>query len=195
MLIDVEDVALGHTTKLRWNESGKWIRSDKAVRSRIIDRETFGQVQTMISGRATAPAGHKPHRRKHPYALRGLVTCGICGRRMQSHTVHGDAYYRCRFPAEYALANRVEHPLSVNLREDAIIGHLDRGLAREFAPHRRLVRTPHDGHPQFPRFRRTARPRPSMTRARFRSRQPSCSPSNSQGTEFPRCARSALSYT
>jgi hypothetical protein len=55
---------------------------------------------------------------------------------MQSHTVHGDAYYRCRFPAEYALANRVGHPLNVNLREDAIIGHVDRWLAREFAPHR-----------------------------------------------------------
>jgi hypothetical protein len=90
----------------------------------------------MISGRATAPAGHKPHRRQHPYALRGLLACGIYSRRMRSHTVHGDAYYRCRVPAEYALANRVEHPLNVNLREDAIIGHLDRWLAREFAPHR-----------------------------------------------------------
>jgi hypothetical protein len=26
---------------------------------------------------------------------------------------------RCRFPAEYALANHIEHPLNVNLREDA----------------------------------------------------------------------------
>jgi site-specific DNA recombinase len=136
VLIDVEDVALGHTTKLRWNESGKWIWSDKIVQPPINDRETFDQVQTMISGRAAAPAEHKPHRRQHPYALRGLVTCGICGRRMQSHTVHGDAYYRCRFPAEYALANRVEHPLSVSLREDMIIGQVDSWLAREFAPHR-----------------------------------------------------------
>jgi hypothetical protein len=28
------------------------------------------------------------------------------------------------------------HPLSVNLREDAIIGHVDHWLAMEFAPHR-----------------------------------------------------------
>ena len=55
---------------------------------------------------------------------------------MQSHWVHGDPYYRCRFPAEYALANHVEHPLNVNVREDAVIGHVDRWLAREFAPHR-----------------------------------------------------------
>jgi hypothetical protein len=28
VLIDVEDVALGHTPKLRWNETGKWVWSD-----------------------------------------------------------------------------------------------------------------------------------------------------------------------
>jgi site-specific DNA recombinase len=62
--------------------------------------------------------------------------CGICGRRVQSHWVNSVPYYRCRFPAEYALANHVEHPLNVNLREDPVIGHVDRWLAREFAPHR-----------------------------------------------------------
>ena len=96
VLIDVEDVALGHTTKLRWNETGKWLWSEKS----------------------------------------GCVWCGLCSRRMQSHWVHGDPYCRRRFPAEYALANHVEHPLSVNVREDAVIGHVDRWLAREFAPHR-----------------------------------------------------------
>ena len=136
VLIDVEDVALGHITKLRWNESGKWVWSEQVVHPPIIDRETFDQVQTMISGRAAATAGHKPHRRQHPYALRGCLWCGLCDRRMGSHWVNGAPYYRCRFPAEYALANRVEHPLNVNLREDAVIGHVDQWLAIEFAPHR-----------------------------------------------------------
>jgi site-specific DNA recombinase len=136
VLIDVDDVALGHTTKLRWNESKAWVWSDKIVHPPIIDRETFEQVQVMISGRSTAPAAHKPHRRQHPYALRGSLWCGICERRMQSHWVNDAPYYRCRFPAEYALANRVEHPLNVNLREDAVIGHVDRWLALEFTPHR-----------------------------------------------------------
>jgi site-specific DNA recombinase len=136
VLVDVEDVALGHTTKLRWNDSGKWLWSDKIVHPPIVDRETFDRVQVMVSGRATNPATHKPHRSRHPYALRGCVWCGLCGRRMQGHWVHGDPYYRCRFASEYALANRVEHPLSVNLREDMIIGQVDGWLAREFAPHR-----------------------------------------------------------
>lgn len=136
VLIDVEDVALGHTTKLRWNQADKWLWSEKIVHPPIIDRETFDQVQVMISGRAAAPAEHKPHRRQHPYALRGCLRCGICGRRMQRHWVNGAPYYRCRFPAEYALANHVEHPLNVNLREDLLIGHVDQWLAREFTPHR-----------------------------------------------------------
>jgi hypothetical protein len=50
---------------------------------------------------------------------------------MQSHWVNGAPYYRCGFPAEYALANHVEHPLNVNPREDAVIGHVDHWLARE----------------------------------------------------------------
>jgi site-specific DNA recombinase len=136
VLIDVEDVALGHATKLRWNESGKWVWSEKIVHPPIIDRDTFDRVQVMLSGRATKHAEHKPHRARHPYALGGCVWCGLCDRRMQSHWAHGTAYYRCRFAAEYALANRVQHPLNVNLREDAIIGQVDGWLAREFAPHR-----------------------------------------------------------
>jgi hypothetical protein len=143
VLIDVEDVALGHTTKLRWNPSDKWIWSDKIVHPPIIGRDDFDQVQVMLAGRATAPAEHKPHRRFHSYALRGCVYCGACERRMQSHWVNDAPYYRCRFPAEYALANRVQHPLNVNLREDAVIGHVNEWLAREFAPHR-LSQTIHD---------------------------------------------------
>jgi site-specific DNA recombinase len=136
VLIDVDDVALGHMTKLRWNDSATWIWSDKVVHPPIIDRETFEQVQVMISGRASKPARHKPHRAHHPYALRGCVWCGICERRMQSHWANAAPYYRCRFPAEYALADHVEHPLNVNLREEAIIGQVDHWLTLEFAPHR-----------------------------------------------------------
>jgi hypothetical protein len=136
VLIDVDDVALGHTTKLRWNDTAAWIWSEKIVHPPIIDRDIFEQVQVMVRGRATNPARHKPHRAQHPYALRGCVWCGICERRMQSHWANAAPYYRCRCLAEYALATHVEHPLSVSLREDAIIGHIDRWLALEFAPHR-----------------------------------------------------------
>jgi site-specific DNA recombinase len=43
-------------------------------------------------------------------------------------------YYRCRFPSEYALANRVQHPLNVTLRQDALLEPLDGWLASKFEP-------------------------------------------------------------
>jgi site-specific DNA recombinase len=113
------------------------------VQPPIIDKPTFDRVQLMITGRATEHAQHKPHRARHPYALRGCVWCGLCTRRMQGHWVRDITYYRCRFPAEYALADRVEHPLSVYLREDAVIGEVNRWISHEFAPHR-LNETIHD---------------------------------------------------
>jgi len=59
-----------------------------------------------------------------------------CGRRMQGNWAHEQAWYRCRFPQEYALANSIDHPLSVYLREADILGPLDAWLAQAFAPTR-----------------------------------------------------------
>jgi hypothetical protein len=42
-----------------------------------------------------------------------------------------------------SIADRVEHPLSVYLREAAVMGEVDGWIAREFAPHR-LNETIHD---------------------------------------------------
>jgi site-specific DNA recombinase len=39
--------------------------------------------------------------------MRGVMLCGLCGRRMSGKWNHDQAYYQCRFPAEYALANRI----------------------------------------------------------------------------------------
>lgn len=54
---------------------------------------------------------------------------------MQGTWNHGHAHYRCRYPQEYAIANLIDHPLSVYLREDAILPDLDAWLATAFAPH------------------------------------------------------------
>jgi site-specific DNA recombinase len=73
-------------------------------------------------------------RTRHAYALKGLVFCAACRRRMQGTWNHGKAHYRCRFPHEYALANKIDHPLAVYLREDAVLPSLDTWLANAFAP-------------------------------------------------------------
>ena len=44
------------------------------------------------------------------------------------------AHYRCRYPAEYALANKVSHPKNVYLREADVLGDVDGWLAELSAP-------------------------------------------------------------
>ena len=55
---------------------------------------------------------------------------------MQSHWINRAAYYRCRFPEEYALANKVTHPANVYPREDRIVPRLDEWLGKLFEPQR-----------------------------------------------------------
>jgi site-specific DNA recombinase len=76
----------------------------------------------------------KPHRRPRVYPLRCVLLCGLCDRRTTGNWNNDQAYYRCRFPAEYALANRVEHSKTVYLREAEVIGPLDTWLGRAFDP-------------------------------------------------------------
>jgi len=117
--MDVNDVAQGHMTKLRWNDVGQWIYSDQTAHPAVIDTDTFTRAQPTLAARGRGPAQHKPHRTPRAYAFGGAVFCGVCQRRMQGQWVNQAPYYRCRFPAEYALANKISHPRNVYLREDA----------------------------------------------------------------------------
>lgn len=51
---------------------------------------------------------------------------------MQGNWNNKQAYYRCRFPAEYALANRIDHPKIVYLREAEILQQVDDWLLQAF---------------------------------------------------------------
>ncbi len=134
VLLDVHDVALGHTTKMRWNDEEKWIFSEEILHPPIIDDATFQKAQDLLTARREARGPHKPHKSRHAYVLRGLLFCAICQRRMQGHWANAAPYYRCRFPSECAIANRVQHPLNVTLRQDVLLGPLDEWLASKFEP-------------------------------------------------------------
>ncbi|HET9878283.1 MAG TPA: zinc ribbon domain-containing protein, partial [Candidatus Limnocylindria bacterium] len=103
----------------------KWIVSEKIVHTPLIDDETFTRAQDILTARTrTGPAhGIKPTR--HTYLLRGAFVCAACTRKMQGQWTHGEAYYRCRFPDEYALANHIQHPRNVYLREKHVLPPLD----------------------------------------------------------------------
>jgi hypothetical protein len=111
----------------------KWVISDQAAHPLIITKEDFELAQATLAGRGSKTQ-HKEHRRPRSYALRGVMLCGLCGRKMSGKWNNDQAYYLCRFPAEYALANKISHPKNVYLREAEVLGEVDDWLAELFAP-------------------------------------------------------------
>ncbi|GAA2405957.1 recombinase family protein [Actinomadura vinacea] len=137
VLIDVNDVSLGHITKLRWNERDKWVFSSTVVHPVIIEKDVFDRIEGKLATRRCQAGGTKArHHTKHTYALRGVMYCGLCDRKMQAHTYKGYVYFRCRYPEEYALANKVEHPRNLFVRENQVTAIVDPWLAKVLAPHR-----------------------------------------------------------
>jgi hypothetical protein len=136
VLVDLEDVAAGYDSKMRWNDRGDWIWSAELAHEPLVGAEDFAAVSEQLGAGVNRPATRKPRSTPRPYVLRGLLTCGICGRRKQGTWNHDRPHYRCMYPKNYALANEVDHPRTVYVREDAILPPLDRWLAGIFDPDR-----------------------------------------------------------
>ncbi|HZM80897.1 MAG TPA: recombinase family protein [Candidatus Limnocylindrales bacterium] len=134
ILLNVDDVALGHETKMRWNDQQAWLRSSQPSHPAIVTVETFQLAQDVLAAAGRGNKPRMPRTTPRTYQLRGLLFCGLCQRRMQGNFNHGLPHYRCRFPTEYALANHVEHPPAVYLRENQVLPTLDRWLATTFTP-------------------------------------------------------------
>jgi site-specific DNA recombinase len=133
VLLDVNDVALGHVTKMRWNEPARWVWSEESAHPPLIDTATFERAQELRQGRS-AHAQRVGRPTPRPYALRGLLFCGICQRRMQGSRNNQAIYYRCMFLAEYAARAKISHPRSVYLREETLTALLDECLMGPVRP-------------------------------------------------------------
>ena len=129
VLLNVEDVALGHEIRIRWNPSSQWIWSEQPTHAPLVDTDTFHTAQKVFGGAQRVAV--RREKTKRPYVLSGMVRCGVCGRRMQGSQNHGRGYYRCKFPAEYAVTEH-QHAKTVYVREEAILPPLDRWLAGLF---------------------------------------------------------------
>src|SRR6266536_55027 len=116
---------------------GLFAIAEGLAREPLVSVEDFEAAQAIMAGGGRArQASHETRERvRNPYALRGRLYCGFCERRMQGQYNHGAAYYRCRYPKEYALASHVRHPANVYLREDDVLPAIDRWLTVIFAPH------------------------------------------------------------
>ena len=90
VLIDVHDVALGHTTKMRWNHEDQWIFSEEIVHPLVIDDDTFKQAQQLLAAKNARKTVRRPRSTPRPYILRGLLFCGIRGASEKMHQFAGE---------------------------------------------------------------------------------------------------------
>lgn len=91
VLIDVEDVAAGHETKLRWNDRSQWIWSADPTHDALVSGEDFAKAAEQMAAGAHRPTPLKGRATGRHYALSGLVHCAVCGRRMQGTYAHDTA--------------------------------------------------------------------------------------------------------
>ena len=85
VLLDVDNVALGHVTKERWNPPRAWIWSKTTAHPPIISAEVFADAQRVLLGRDGKPTSQTKRPAPRLYLLRGLVFCGACDRRMNAN--------------------------------------------------------------------------------------------------------------
>jgi site-specific DNA recombinase len=129
VLLDEHNVALGHTTKLRWNDRADWIHSTEPTHTPLIPVELFEQAQQIIGSASRPTTGNR--RTPNPYLLKGMVRCSICDRKMQGNQLRGNLHYRCVLKRDYPGA---EHPRSLSVREEHLLPIVDNWLGELFDP-------------------------------------------------------------
>jgi site-specific DNA recombinase len=128
-LYDVNDPAAGNVTRMSPAPASEVIETDGIVPA-IVSEAVWRQAQT---DRAPAAPGPRPDRSQpSPYALRGLIVCARCGKRMQGHTVKWASGarrsgYQCVYRSEYPGDDT--HPRSLFLAEERILPAVDAWLA------------------------------------------------------------------
>lgn len=147
VLLDIDDVAAGHVTKLRWNDEDQWQWSNEPAHEALISTDDWQAVQAVFTAgtRTSAPT----RTRSHDYMLKGMITCSGCGRKLIANTVRGKLQYRCRLKK-----GRRQH------RSPAV------------ALHQRGSTPPHDRRMAVPAFRRRPHRRNRKHLGRRRHREP-----------------------
>ncbi|RKT55550.1 recombinase family protein [Saccharothrix australiensis] len=100
-----------------------WAISREVVHTPLVSMRDFTAAQNV---RARRPNGDGGERR---YVLSGLVVCGVCGRRMDAHWVHGRPGYRCRHGFNSARPRPADGPQSLYWREDRLLEDISVAVA------------------------------------------------------------------
>jgi site-specific DNA recombinase len=118
VLADPANTGLGHRQVQRWNLPEGWVISKHPAHAALVSEADFIAAQDTTAPRG--PAGPAVRR----YLLAGLITCGRCGRRLESAWSYGRAACRCRHGYTSATVPDPARPKNAYVREDQILPHL-----------------------------------------------------------------------
>jgi site-specific DNA recombinase len=133
VLVDPDDVAAGHETRMRWRDEAEWITPARRTHEALITDDLADAVRLRMQARR-GPDLICSRESSTPYALRGMLYCAACGRRMQGAARVGKRairiLYRCELGKSRSVpAELAGHPPTVYLREDAVTPRLDEWIA------------------------------------------------------------------
>ncbi|WP_083751861.1 zinc ribbon domain-containing protein [Saccharothrix sp. ALI-22-I] len=94
--------------------------SRQRAHAQLVSEADFVAIQRMRSSRPNQ------HGEAREYLFAGLLRCGVCSRRMDSHWVHGRPGYRCRHGRTGPRTERI--PATLYLREDHLITGISHAL-------------------------------------------------------------------
>jgi len=117
-LVDPGNTGLGHQQVQRWNLPEGWVISKRPAHPALVSEADFIAAQDATAPRG--PAGPATRR----YLLAGLLSCGRCGRRLESAWSNGKPAYRCRHGYTSAARPEPRRPKNTYVREDQILPHL-----------------------------------------------------------------------
>ena len=118
---------------MRWRDQTDWIAPDRRMHEALIPDELAQAVRLWTQARR-GPGLVCSRESTVPYALRGLLFCAACGRRMQGAARVGKRttriLYRCELGKSRSVpADLSDHPRTVYLREDEVTARLDEWIA------------------------------------------------------------------
>lgn len=133
ILVNPDDVAAGYETRMRWRQQGDWIAPGRRTHEALVD-DDLGQAVRLRTRARRGPGVVCSRDLTMPYALRGLLYCAACGRRMQGAARVGKQSTRILYRCELGKARSVpadlgDHPRTVYLREDEVTARLDNWIA------------------------------------------------------------------
>jgi DNA invertase Pin-like site-specific DNA recombinase len=143
VLADAANVSLGHKAVQRWNLPDGWVISARPAHPALVSKTDFIAAQGASAARGPAPGGDPAAPGRRRYLLAGLLTCGTCGRRMESAWSNGRPAYRCRHGHTSSAASDPGRAKNAFVREDRLLPllpalHLLLTGAEPNASHRRL---------------------------------------------------------